>query len=348
MNSNCPAGSVEQIIGGDFMRSILATTVLSVSIASSAPAFADWGATTWGMSPQDVVAAVPGAEIAEGKGEAVTYGDTDTYWNSVTEMTEFEGLPVIIKYLFKESRGLQNVVIEISEEQKCSDLEASFQRRYGEGKTVVTDTYKMKFTTWDDPAKVDDWAQFAGLSATICSGRIKPFETAASADVPVEFAPEPEATVDDDGAMTIGEWRIEEEQSAFDDSTSIFAFLDPDSPRGTGIDKAELSMMVRCQENTTNVLFSTSMFMIGDQAEIMYRIDGEDAVVRRMSISANHKATGFWSGSEAIPFLRSLYSAEKLAVRVSDDTMVEGVFELAGIRTVTDRVAAACNWQVQK
>jgi type VI secretion system protein VasI len=303
------------------------------------------------MSPQEVAAAVAGAELAEGKGEAVTYGDTDTYWNSVTERTDFEGSPVIIKYLFKENRGLQTVTIEISDGQKCSDLEVAFQRRYGEGKTVVTETYKMKFTTWDDPAKVDDWVQFSGLSATICSGRIRPYETAVAADVsdaPVERAPQPEATVDGDGVMTIGGWRIEAEKSAFDDSTSIFAFLDPDNPRGTGVGKAELSMMVRCQENTTNVLFSMSMFMTGDHAELMYRIDGQDAVVRLMSISANHKASGFWSGSEAIPFLRSLYTAEKLAVRVSDDTTVEGVFELAGIRTVTDRVAAACNWQVQK
>lgn len=333
------------------MKLVGAATIVSSFFAVSTPCLADWGSTSWGMTAQEVAGAVPGAELAEGKGEAVTFGDTDTYWKQVTEATEFEGMPVMVEYLFKERTGLQVISIEIADDQKCSDLEAAFARRFGEGKTVITETYKMRFTTWDDPAKVDDWAQYSGLSATICSGRIKPFETAAPVapqEEPADLAPEPEAITSADGTVKIGGWSIREEKSAFDDSISIFASIAPQNLRGTGVGAAELSMLVRCQENTTNVLFSTSMFMTGDQAEIMYRIDDQDAVVRRMSISASHKASGFWSGAEAIPFIRSVYTAEKLAVRVSDDTMVEGVFELAGIRKVANRVAAACNWEIQK
>lgn len=333
------------------MKSILCASVTAISLAVAAPAFANWEATTWGMTPQEVAAAMPNSEIAEGKGEAVTYGDTDTYWKTVTEAVDFEGVDVLVEYLFKERTGLQAISIERADGEQCSELAAAFEKRFGEGETVITEQYKMRFTTWDDPEVVEDWTQFQGLSANICSAMIKPFETAASDPVPApvsELAPEPPATVGDDGKIVIGDWDIREDKSAFDDSISIFAFLESPSVKGSGVGKAELSLMLRCNENTTNALFTTSMFMTGDQAEVMYRIDDLDAVVHKMSISANYTATGFWSGSSAIPFIRSLYAGKKLAVRVSDDTYVEAVFDLAGIRTAADKVAEACNWNVRE
>lgn len=328
------------------MKCIVATSIVSMCLVSVTPALADWRGTAWGMSPQEVAAAVSGAEIAEGKGEAVTYGDTDTYWKTVTADVAWGDATGETGFLFKERTGLQRVNVEFTAKSSCDALLAALKSEFGEP-TKTSGIEGADFISWTVAG--EDSVQYMRFTRSeYCSGSVansvKPEEPEPK---PVaDLTPEPEATVGDDGETLIGAWTVTEDKSPFDDSASIFAFLEAPNVRGSGVGRAELSVLLRCHENTTNVLLSTSMFMT-DRPEVMYRIDDQDAVVQRMSVSANGRATGFWTGSSAIPFIRSLYNAEKLAIRVSEDSFVEAVFDLTGIRTVADRVSAACNWRIQ-
>lgn len=148
-------------------------------------------------------------------------------------------------------------------------------------------------------------------------------------------------------ATGFGSWQVEREKSAIDDSPKITAYLAPNEAQSGGL--FAKALIVRCVENTTSVIVATDDFQIGaETGGITYRIDSSPAVTARWAMSDNNSAMGLWNGSTAIPFLKSLRDAKKLAVRTEMQKRVDMTFDVTGISAVLDEVAKACNWPAIK
>ncbi len=144
-----------------------------------------------------------------------------------------------------------------------------------------------------------------------------------------------------------GSWQVTREKSAIDDSPKITAYLAPNEAQSGGL--FTKALIVRCVENTTSVIVATDDFQIGaDTGGITYRIDDAPAVSARWGMSDNNSAMGLWNGGTAIPFLKALRTAKKLAVRTEMQKRVDMTFDVTGISGVVDEIAVACNWPAQK
>lgn len=143
--------------------------------------------------------------------------------------------------------------------------------------------------------------------------------------------------------ISLGAWQVDREKSAIDDSPKVTAYLIPNETQDGGL--LSRGLIVRCVENTTSVIVATDDFQIGaDTGTITYRLDDAPAITTRWAMSDNGSALGLWNGSTAIPFLKSLRGTTKLAVRTEMRKRVDMTFDVTGIASVVDEIAAACNW----
>lgn len=139
-------------------------------------------------------------------------------------------------------------------------------------------------------------------------------------------------------------WHIEEDKSPLDDSIKFTAGLSPKTVTTSGIGDAEMYLVVRCAENTTSVVFVTSMFMISERPTVTIRVGDEPARTERWSRSTNYKAVGLWSGGEAIPFLKRLKDNVRLAVRIEDKDRVDAEFDLGDVSAHIQKIRGYCKW----
>jgi type VI secretion system VasI family protein len=140
-------------------------------------------------------------------------------------------------------------------------------------------------------------------------------------------------------------WRIDLEKSPLDDSPKVTAILLPDSTSaGNGFMMGSNALALRCHENTTSVVLSTSLFMASDTVRVTTRIGAAAPSSSAWERSSNMRAVGLWSGSQAIPFIRSLEDGETLFVRVEDRERVDMTFNLSDVSEARRSVAQACGW----
>lgn len=155
-------------------------------------------------------------------------------------------------------------------------------------------------------------------------------------------APEKSTT----GSGEAGGWYVTEEKSAIDDSPKVTAILAPLDGGGNVV--TPTGLVVRCVENTTSVIISTENFAFGeDYGRVTTRFDSGPAETTRWEISSNGRSFGLWEGAKAIPFLKKLRDANKLAVRVVANQQSDMTFDLTGGASVVDKIAAACNWSTE-
>ncbi|WP_461382582.1 type VI secretion system-associated protein TagO [Devosia indica] len=197
-------------------------------------------------------------------------------------------------------------------------------------------------------AAQDDLAAKAATCAAISDSlaRLTCFDKAFPAS---EMANMVANTADEDNeqasAITTA-WEVEATKSALDDSPTVTALLMPSSSSGTGIGDSTMALMLRCMENTTSVVLSTTMFMVEDNVQVTVRLDDQPAQTTSWGRSTNYKAVGLWSGAKAIPFVREVANASRLVVRIQERDRLDAEFELADVQSVAAQVASACNWSL--
>lgn len=183
------------------------------------------------------------------------------------------------------------------------------------------------------------------LQRLTCFDKAFPAGIAAPAVAPA--AEGPPTTVEAPVPTAASVWEVEATKSAIDDSPSITALLMPTDTSSTGVGDGGLAIILRCVENTTSVVLSTTMFMVEENVSVTIRIDDKPAQTSSWGRSTNYKAVGLWNGSKAIPFVRELATASKLVVRVQESDRVDGEFELGNVGAVAQQVADACNWDME-
>jgi hypothetical protein len=150
-----------------------------------------------------------------------------------------------------------------------------------------------------------------------------------------------------DGHQISGWWTIEEERAAIDDSPQITAVnysqYDPNSFTGL------TALVARCSEGETAFIFVQDDFLMADfrrnSFDMTLRVDDEAALQSRWSSLTSNKGTGLF-GSEAEAFIRTLYDANQLFIRLveSNGQRHDAVFDLSGAQAAFEEVAGACGW----
>ena len=149
------------------------------------------------------------------------------------------------------------------------------------------------------------------------------------------------------GDRISGWWVINEERAAIDDSASVVAFNH--SAHDTRSFSGITAIVVQCREGDTSIVFIQDDFLISatrrNSFDITYRIDDSPAQSTRWNELTSNKGAGLF-GSSSEGFLRNLYNADDLFIRLTDGNgqRHDAEFDLAGIQNAIEAVAGACGW----
>ena len=164
----------------------------------------------------------------------------------------------------------------------------------------------------------------------------------------IDYNTSPFKLANKDGDVISGWWTISQENAAIDDSPIVRAtnWSNYDSSR---IFEIGDRLLVRCREAETAIIFSTDDFLLTGfdrySFDITYRIDEDPAQNSEWSSLTSNQGAGLF-GVEAIKFLKRIYDAEKLFIRLKESRgqTHDAIFDLAGIKKTIDLVGNACNW----
>ena len=103
----------------------------ALMLLPAAPALADWGKTKWGMSPEQVLAAVPGARPLKREGAG---GDVWGRQRLVSAPYTLGKFATHADFFFStRGKGLEFVKMEPVDPKQCGALEAMLVKRHGKG-----------------------------------------------------------------------------------------------------------------------------------------------------------------------------------------------------------------------
>lgn len=163
----------------------------------------------------------------------------------------------------------------------------------------------------------------------------------------IDYTLSPFEQANRDGNRISGWWTIESTRAAVDDSPQIIAVnhsqFRPNSFMG------QTALVARCIEGTTAFMFLQDDFLMSDfrrnSFEMTLRIDDQSSQQSRWSSLTSNKGAGLF-GREAETFIRSIYAAERLFIRLAESNgqQHDALFEFAGAQDAFEAVAAACGW----
>lgn len=150
-----------------------------------------------------------------------------------------------------------------------------------------------------------------------------------------------------DGHRIAGWWTIESSRAAVDDSPQIIALnhsqFQPNNFMG------QTALVARCIEGETAFVFVQDDFLMNDfrrnSFEMTLRIDDQPSQQARWNSLTTNKGAGLF-GREAETFIRSIYDAERLFLRLveSNGQQHDAQFDLFGSQDAIEAVAGACGW----
>lgn len=149
-----------------------------------------------------------------------------------------------------------------------------------------------------------------------------------------------------------GKWVIKEEISPIDDSKTVTIILEADTPIQTRYNKSTPYLVIRCQENETEMYIGFNTFLGSNAIYPTTRIDSEKAVSDvKWDISNSNKAM-FYNGSnnkqyvKVTDFLKKLQTKNKFFVQVIpySENAVNTTFTIKGLDEAIKPLRSACNW----
>jgi hypothetical protein len=141
----------------------LAVTALALLLPAS-PALAHWGKTLWGMSPQQVLAAVPGAKPVKRESGGTVWGRQ----RLVSVPYTLYGYATNADFFFiAQTVKLDFVKMEPVDPRQCPALERDLIKRHGAGESEGRDNMgvHMKVIRWTE-AKTKDRLLYSSLNKT--------------------------------------------------------------------------------------------------------------------------------------------------------------------------------------
>ena len=161
---------------------------------------------------------------------------------------------------------------------------------------------------------------------------------------PPEPEPEPEPEPDTGG------WRVSRSTNPLDDSTTVVAVLNATEGVG-GIGFEAISLIARCQSDTTDVYINWHDFLGDDELgnprssrkRVTYRFPPADAETEMWGVSTDNDST-FVAG--AIPFLRTMVESDRLVAQTTpyNESPSTAIFDLTGVGDALAPLAETCEW----
>ena len=149
------------------------------------------------------------------------------------------------------------------------------------------------------------------------------------------------AAAPDRPARSGGDWMISETTSPVDYTPIVTAVA---VSRG-GSDGSLMQLAISCRGGRTElVVEGPAITGKGDDYAISYRIDGNEPV--QIAAGPPSFGTGAAFKGDIVRLLQSLPEEGGITVRISPRTGAtrEGTFSLNGLKTVREKLAAACKW----
>ena len=112
-------------------------------------------------------------------------------------------------------------------------------------------------------------------------------------------------------------------------------------------------LTIRCRENTTSAIWSFDDYLGDDYSDVysddkrlMIRVDDNPPKTYRLSVSTDNDSVGMWSGGQAIPFIKSIATANKIVTRITpyNSAPRESVFDISGLDLFLPELREACHW----
>lgn len=150
-----------------------------------------------------------------------------------------------------------------------------------------------------------------------------------------------------DGHQISGWWTIEASRAAVDDSPQVIALNHSQFQANNFM--GQTALVARCIEGETALVFVQDDFLMNDfqrnSFEMTHRIDDQPSQQSRWNSLTTNKGAGLF-GREAETFIRSIYDAEHLFLRLveANGKQHDAQFDLAGLQDAIEAVAGACGW----
>ncbi|MCW3848221.1 hypothetical protein OF829_13325 [Sphingomonas sp. LB-2] len=122
---------------------------LALILLPAAPALADWGKTHWGMSPEQVLAAVPGAKPLKRENGGDVWGRQ----RLISAPYKLGKFATNADFFFtSQTRTLDFVKMEPVDPKQCPALEAMLAKRHGKGESETRENagIQMRVIRWTD------------------------------------------------------------------------------------------------------------------------------------------------------------------------------------------------------
>ena len=151
-------------------------------------------------------------------------------------------------------------------------------------------------------------------------------------------------------AVSTSALTIQIETSDMTDQTNVFMSVEADSEMQCSWGSSKPRLIVRCRENNTAVILSTSCHMTSSQyntyGDVLYRLGSTSAKTVTMQESTNNRSLGLWRGREAIPFISAMFGHDTMRMRTTpfSENASEFAFDISGLSTEITPLRAACNW----
>lgn len=143
-------------------RSGFAAIALSLSV--SAPAYAGWETTRWGMSPKESIAVLDGAVEHAPAGNEIYEQGGKKYAPLVKLSREIEGVPGQLSLLFDTDETLRFVMFNPADVAACDALGAALAERYGAADAVGAGA--ISISDWVDGAEV---IKLTKVGSSVCN-----------------------------------------------------------------------------------------------------------------------------------------------------------------------------------
>ena len=173
-----------------------------------------------------------------------------------------------------------------------------------------------------------------------------PSETVETEPGAPEPTPEPEPEPEPDS----GGWRVSRSTNPLDDSTTVVAVLNATEGVG-GVIPEPISLIARCQSNTTEVYINWHDFLGDDELgnprstrkRVTYRFPPANAETETWGVSTDNDSTFV---ARAIPFLHTVVESDRLVTQTTpyNEAPSTAIFDLTGARSALEPLAETCDW----
>jgi len=134
-----------------------------------------------------------------------------------------------------------------------------------------------------------------------------------------------------------------------DDKNVYLRIESTNSIRGKYSGSGPASLLLRCRENTTAVIFTFNGHHMTDHqnyGKVEYRLDELDLSTISTSASTDNRALGLWNGRQAIPFIQRMLGHNQMIVRALpfSESSITATFDIRGIDTAISELRDTCGW----